>query len=138
AVSAADTAGNDDGEVIVSAVNSAEIDALVRAIAVSGTLSFQGAAPAVAIGVSVARNLIGWEEFGGADPFQVRAYVGDLDTSDAFPTTIDAERGVSVTATSASRIDATVQAAAVAISMAPKTSLAGAGAGVWTDNSIAT
>src|SRR5690606_21193572 len=112
-----------------------EIDAFVRAISLSAALTFKGSGTAVAIGVSIARNLIGWEEFGGADPLTVEASVSDTD--DDGDTSLLAERGISVTADSTSRIDATVAAAAVAVSMSSKSSLAATAAGVFAQNSMA-
>jgi hypothetical protein len=63
----------------------------VQASALSGAVGFSGASPAVAIGFSLARNLIGWSEFGGSDPIEVRAYVND--TGDADATEVHAARG---------------------------------------------
>ena len=57
--------------MIVSTGYGAEIDALVSAISASAALTFKGSAPAVAIGASIARNLIGFDEFGGPNPLEV-------------------------------------------------------------------
>jgi hypothetical protein len=120
--------------VTVAASNRSNIDATVKAIAVSGGVG-TGMTPAVAIGFSLARNLIGWREFGDKDPLEVRAYVQD--TGDADTTAIHAARGLTLTATASGSIRAVVEATAVALAASTSSAFAVAGAGLWTDNKMA-
>ncbi|MCL5281661.1 MAG: hypothetical protein M1376_17320 [Planctomycetes bacterium] len=84
---------------------------------------------AVAIGVGIAQNLIGWTADGVADPAEVQAYLEDA--------SIDALGELSLTADGDQTITATVIAASVAIA-AGLVGIGGAGAGVSTRNRIRT
>jgi hypothetical protein len=116
------------GNVSVTVANSAAITAEVRAVAFAvkaGTSS----EISVAIGISIARNLIGWSEFGGSTPLTVTA-----STTNA---TISAAGAVLVRAADTTQIDATVLAAAVAVAASLSSSTTGAVGGLWTDNKVA-
>jgi hypothetical protein len=130
-------ASDGQGEVVLEASNESSIVATVKALSVAVAAS-TGFTPAVAIGFALARNLIGWREHGDADPVQVKAYVADTDAGDGDPTHVRADRGVTLSAHSDSRIDATVQATAAALAASSGSSLAVSGAGLWTDNKIST
>ena len=127
--------GTDQGAITVAADYDASIDALVAAAAVSAAISGSGSTPAVGIGFSIARNLIGWREYDGKDAIEVQATVADTDGDG--DTRLTAAQGVSVTALSHSDIDATVAAAAVALAMSTSSSLAATAAGVFSDNRMA-
>ena len=76
------------GTIRVTATQTATIDALILAasLAVSGSIS--AGSTGIAIGVSVARNLIGWAEYGGTTPATVRARTQN--------SALDAQRGIVV------------------------------------------
>jgi hypothetical protein len=120
--------GVDQGEVNLEADHESEITALVKATAASVAVS-GGTTPAVAIGFSLARNLIGWTEYGGSDPIEVQAYATD--------TQITAAKGITVSADSTAVIDATVSATSVAIALSAGSGGGLSAAGLWTDNKIA-
>ena len=61
------------GEVDATATGASQINAEVVAISVSGGAGV-GSTPAASIGFSLARNLIGWTEYGGSNPIQIEAY----------------------------------------------------------------
>ena len=58
----------DQGAITISATNSSIISATVRALAVAIGGGLSGTTPGIAIGFSIARNLIGWAEYGGVRP----------------------------------------------------------------------
>ena len=95
-------------------------------MAIGGGLS--GTTPGIAIGVSIARNLIGWAEYGDVAPIQVRAR--------AISTSLTAAHGVWITAGSTEMITATVAATAVAIAASSDSAYAVSVGGLWTDNKI--
>ena len=98
------------------------------AVAVGGSAS--GTTPAVAIGFSLARNLIGWTEYGGSDPLEVKATHVD--------TQLDARRAASRSRRPArATITAIVQATVGrGRGRRDRPSRVTAG-GLWTDNKIA-
>ncbi len=64
------------GDVLINATNLSTIHAMV--LSVSGAISFAGSTGvAVSIGVSVARNFIGYGLTGGYTPIEVKAYIQD-------------------------------------------------------------
>ena len=71
----------DLGNVTLSAVNSSDILSTVVSCSVAVAISGSATSPGVSIGVSIARNFIGWSEYGGPTPVQVQAY---LQGSDVF------------------------------------------------------
>ncbi|MEA2197211.1 MAG: mucin9, partial [Solirubrobacteraceae bacterium] len=117
------------GSVSITTQDTSEIHATVQALAIAAAVG-DGTSVAIAIGFSLARNLIGWTEYHGADPSQVNAY--------AKHTSITAPTGITVTAADSSTIDAVVEAMAVAVSAGTGSGLGAAAGGLWTDNKIAT
>ena len=116
------------GEVNLEAYHESGITALVKATAASVAVS-GGTTPAVAIGFSLARNLIGWSEYGGATPIEVRAYIEDTNPADANLTNVLADRRVRLKADASSTIDATVAATTVAVAASTKGGFAAAAPG---------
>ena len=121
------TGSDPAGHIVVTALMNASIAATVKALAVAVAVS-PDTTPAIAIGLSIARNFIGWNEHGGADPLQVKATT--------LNTRLSADTGITVSATGTATITAVVQATAVAVALG-KTGLALSGGGLWTDNKIA-
>ncbi|MBA3346941.1 MAG: hypothetical protein H0T13_00095, partial [Actinobacteria bacterium] len=115
--------------VTIEATANSAISALIAAVAVAiGGGGTVGAG--VAIGVSVAKNLIGEGVSGGASPAEVRAY--------ALSSSIDAKGGaLQLTATAQHAIGAIVIAAAAAVGVGGTVGVGVAGAGVYTENRIA-
>ncbi|MGB7964549.1 MAG: hypothetical protein WCF12_16525, partial [Propionicimonas sp.] len=99
--------GATTGSIEITTTNSSTITAVIAAISAALALAPDGSQKAVAIGVSIARNLIGWAEWGGADPIAVKAQAVNAD--------LRAATGITVSASSTSVIDAFVLAASVAI-----------------------
>lgn len=118
-----------NGSITIATTNSSAITALIAAIAASLAVSAGGRTAGVAIGVSVARNLIGWTEWRGADPIGVTARATDTSLTAA---------GVTISAGSTAVINATVAAMSVAISASTSDAHAVSVGGLWTDNRIAT
>ena len=115
--------------VALTATNDAGITAtvvsLAAAIGASGTAGI-----GVAIGVSVARNLIGSTPDGGGAPAETQAYV--------LRSSIAAQTGeLTATATSRQTISAIVLAGTAAVGAAGSVGIAAAGSGTWTENKIA-
>ncbi len=119
-----------NGSIGITASNSATIAATIAAISASLAVSVSDRSAGVAIGVSIARNLIGWEEWGGASPIAVKAQ--------AVNTSLKAATGIAISASSTSVIDAVVLAASVAIAASTSDAYAVSIGGLWTDNRIAT
>ena len=117
-----------DGAVVVETDYDSGITAEVATIAFAGAIGL-GTTPAVAIGFSLARNLIGWTEFSGADPLEAKAYT--------LNSQLTAAQTISLSATSTASIDATVEATAAAIAASAGSAVAASAAGLWTDNRIA-
>ena len=117
------------GAISITTSFAAEIDAHVRAIVVAGGAS-TGTTPAVAIGFSIARNLIGWAEFGDAEALEVKAY--------ATGAPLQAGGDVTISAASSASIEAFVAAASVAVAATTGSGGGGAAGGLWTDNKVAT
>ncbi len=124
----------------LSTVYDAVIDATVRALAVAVAVSGSGTTPAVAIGISVARNLIGWQQFGNptafdnshtSEPVEVKARAIDS-TLEAIGSASD----VVISAETNSTITAIVEATSVAVAVSTDTAVAVSIGGVWTDNMI--
>ncbi|QOV24150.1 beta strand repeat-containing protein [Anabaenopsis elenkinii] len=124
--------GENQGVVTISATNDGSITAKVTSLSVAVAAS-QGFTPGASIGASVARNLIGWNEYSQTtpNPFEVQAY--------ALNSAITAAKGITLSATSNTFIDATVAVTSVAVGL----SLQGNGlglsaAGLEATNKIAT
>ena len=101
----------------------------MKALAVA-VAACTGNTPAVAIGFSLARNLIGWEEYGGPDPLEVRAYA--TSTALTAPPPSPSPRRTRPRSPPSSRRPR---------SPSPRRAGNGVGlsaGGMWTDNSIAT
>ncbi len=115
------------GTVAIDSASQAAISAVVVAAAIAvgagGT-----AGVGVALGVSIARNFIGADLEGNADPLEVRAF--------SYETSIDAKGALTVEATAAQTISAVVIAAAVAIVAGGSAGVGFAGSGVWAENAI--
>src|SRR5262249_29837443 len=107
----------------VTASNSATIEATVKATAVSVAVG-NANAPAFAIGFAYAETHIGEDS-----ALEVKAYLED--------TQVTAPGGLTLSATSTSQIDATVEATAVAFSASLKSGAALTGAGLYVENTIA-
>ena len=122
--------GSADGQglIVLSATDSSTITASVKAFSVSVGIG-GGTTPAASIGFSLARNLIGWDEYGGSNPIEVMAYVQGA--------SLAASRGVSLSSATTSTIHATVEATSVAVAASTGTSVGLSAAGLWTDNKIA-
>ena len=116
------------GAITIAATNSSIVAATVRALAVAIGGGLSGTTPGIAIGVSIARNLIGWSEYGGSSPIQVRAR--------AISTSLNAAHGIAISAESTATITATVKATAVAIAASSDAAYAVSVGGLWTDNKI--
>ncbi|MGB7817523.1 MAG: hypothetical protein WBL35_02135, partial [Ornithinibacter sp.] len=114
--------------VKVSATNSSEIHALIAAIAVAVSAAVSGSTPGVAIGFSLARNLIGWEEYGGVSPIEVKAR--------AISSHLQGGADVVVSASSSAVITAIVSATSVAVAASTDSAIAVSIGGLWTDNKI--
>ena len=99
--------------------------ALSVAVAAGGS----GFSPAVAIGFSLARNLIGWAEYGGSDPLELMAFAADAK--------LTSSRGIDFGSSSTASIDATVRATAVAVALSGGTGGGLSAGGLWTDNKVA-
>ncbi len=112
----------------VAASNSSEIHALIAAIAVAVSAAVSGSTPGVAIGFSLARNLIGWEEYGGVSPVEVKAR--------AIGSHLGAGGAVVVSAQSTGVITAVVAATSVAVAASTDSAIAVSIGGLWTDNKI--
>ena len=115
--------------VALTATNDAGITAtvvsLAAAIGAGGTAGI-----GVAIGVSVARNLIGSTPDGGGTPSETQAYV--------LRSSLTAQTGeLTATATSRQTISAIVLAGTAAVGAAGSVGIAAAGSGTWTENKIA-
>ena len=115
--------------VALTATNDAGITAtvvsLAAAIGASGSTGI-----GVAIGVSVARNLIGSTPDGGGTPSETQAYV--------LRSSLAAQGDLTATATSRETISAIVLAGTAAVGAAGSVGIAAAGSGTWTENRIAT
>ena len=126
------TATGSTGDVTVSATDTSIIHSTVAATVVSAAAA-PGSTPAIAIGLSIAYNLIGWRgasvDSGGSAPITVSAYTKNANLS--------AGRKVGISAASTGTIDATVQATSVAIALATGSATALTGAGVFTENKVA-
>ena len=116
--------------VSLNAANTAGIDSVVKASAATISVGLGGSTGAFAIGFSLAQNLIGWSDVNTRNPVQVHAYINDAD--------IIADNGLSLTAVTTSTIDATVQAASLAVGLSSVTGGALAGSGLTATNKIAT
>ena len=117
------------GNVDVLTAYSGSIKARVIAFSVAVSLG-TGTTPAASIGISIARNFIGWSEYGGKDPIQVLAYISN--------TPVNAAGYINLSATATSVIDALIAAVSAAIAGSTGSSGALSAGGVWVDNMIAT
>ncbi|MGB4916660.1 MAG: hypothetical protein WBO89_03020, partial [Propionicimonas sp.] len=90
------------GTLGITTAITAGIDALVTALAVAIGGGLSGTTPGIAIGFSLARNLIGWAEYGGVTPIEVKAR--------AISAELKAAGDITVSATSTAAITAVVQA----------------------------
>ena len=119
------------GRIDVAATQTTVIDAVIAAAAVSIGVSGSASATGIAIGLSVARNLIGWEEYGDDDPATVRARTEN--------SILDAQRGISIIASSpTATVNAKVLAAAVSFTASPSgTGVSVSAGGLYTENKIA-
>ncbi|MFZ0530399.1 MAG: hypothetical protein WAL91_07680, partial [Propionicimonas sp.] len=120
------------GSIAITATNSSAIAATIAAVSAALSLSLKSdkMTAGVAIGVSIARNLIGWYEWAGANPIAVKAQAVD--------TSLKAATGITISAASTAVIDAFVLAASVAIAASTTDAVAVSIGGLWTDNRIAT
>jgi hypothetical protein len=129
------------GDVGLTASDTSDIDATVKAIAVAGGGGLSGFAPAVAIGISVSENRIGWvgpwdgdpetDDGTTKSPTSVRAHIGDSD--------VIASGQVMLSATGSATIDATIIAASASVTLAGGGAGLGlSGSGVYALNQIAT
>ena len=89
-----------------------------------------GTSPSASIGISIARNFIGWSEYGDKDPLEVMAYI-----SNSF---ISADGIVSLLSTAVSTIDALIAAISVAIAGSTGSSFAVSAGGLYAENKLAT
>jgi hypothetical protein len=114
--------------VDLDAENSAAITAIVAAASVA--LGAGGTAGVgVSIGVSIAENMIGWED-GERAPAEVRAFVQD--------SSIDASGSLTIDANADEKIDALILAGSAAVAAGGTAGVGVSGAGVWANNRIAT
>ncbi|MCO6459637.1 MAG: hypothetical protein J5I93_30345, partial [Pirellulaceae bacterium] len=118
------------GSVTVSTVNSAQIDAVVEATAVSVAISLGGSSPAIAIGASVAENAIGFSSLADRQPLDVTASITN--------SSVTAPGGLKVQAESTSEVNAKIAATSVAVAGSQGNALALTAAGTLTINRIAT
>jgi hypothetical protein len=117
------------GDVTLASRNSSDIDAVIVSAALA--LGFgKKAGAGVAIGASVATNLIGFDDDSDSPrPAEVQAYV--------LNSTIEAQGNLSLTATADNTtIDAVVVAATAAIAAGRNVGIAAAGSGVDVENKI--
>ncbi len=121
--------GSGQGSISVTTEDMSTINADVEALAAALAGGVSGFTPGVAIGFSLARNLIGWTLYSGSTPFDVLAYTSD--------TSLTADHEITVESTSTANINAVVAATAVAVALAGTTGLALSAGGLWTDNKIA-
>jgi len=126
-----DSSDHSVGHVCLDATDSSKIRAVIVAASVAVAGGFVSAA--ASIGVSIARNLIGWKTGSGdsltESPSIIQAYV--------FDSTIDATGDLTANAVSKAQIDALVLAVSVAIAGGAG-GLALTGAGSSADNRIST
>ena len=123
------TGGFGLGSIAVESLYASRITADVAALSVAVAAGGSGFSPAVAIGFSLARNLIGWTEYGGSDPLESMAYAADAK--------LTASRGIDIGSSSTASIDATVRATAVAVALSGGTGGGLSAGGLWTDNKVA-
>src|SRR5947209_3089588 len=116
------------GNVWVTTTDSATIDATVKAVAAAVAGSLENSVPGVAIGFSLARNFIGWTEFGGTNSISVNAYLSGGSVSAAGKLTISA--------TDSATINAVVEALSAAIALSDQNAVAVSAGGLWTDNKV--
>jgi hypothetical protein len=115
------------GDVIVAATNESSISAAV--IAASLAVSVSGSTGVgVSIGIAIARNFIGQDRAGGADPVLVHAYTEDSRI-------ISTGGAVSVTADASQSINALTFAGSAAVA-GGSTGVAVSGSGVWNENVV--
>ncbi|MDA8435110.1 MAG: hypothetical protein M0Z98_03915, partial [Actinomycetales bacterium] len=115
------------GTIEITTENASTIAATVKALAVSIAASTDTSV-AVAIGFSLARNFIGWTEYGGPVPFEVKATTPS--------TQLKAAGGITASAASTATINAVVEATSVAVAVG-KTGVSLSAGGLWTDNKVA-
>ncbi len=108
--------GSGQGSISVTTGDSSVIDAVVEALAAALAASIDNSSVGVAIGFSLARNLIGWTLYSGATPFDVLAYTSN--------TSLTADHEITVSSTSTANIDAVVAATAVAVALSGTTGVA--------------
>ena len=111
------------GDLALTANNDSVVSALVAATAGSVSIGLGGSSPAIATGVSTADNAVG-----AGNPFEVQAYLSDAQ--------VTAGETLTLTATSTSVIDATIEAASVALAASTESPFAFSGAGVFAFNEI--
>ena len=119
---------NGTGNVSLTASNSANIDATVVSCSVAVAISGGGTSPGVSIGVSIARNFIGWSEYGAPTPLQVLAY---LKNSDVFANGL-----LGLSANSTSTIDALIAAISVGAAASAESGVGVSLAGLYVENKI--
>ncbi len=129
-VSGSNLTTSNGGAVLLSATNTSGITAKVKALSVSVGAAASGFTPTAAIGVSIARNFIGWDEYNGQDSTFIQAVVKN--------SSIDAAGRIGLTARAQSSINATVAASAVAVGASTGSSVALGGSGLETTNNIST
>ena len=136
-VAIGDDVDNTIGALTVAASDSADIDATITANSFNFSGSTAGNATGVAIGVSIARNFIGFQEynFGGTPTNKtvpastVGAYVVN--------SSVTADEGISVTADTTSSIDAVLSAISIAVAASASGNATGvAVGGLGAENSI--
>ena len=120
------------GAVTLLADSESKIEAKVIALAASVAASSSNSG-AFAIGVSIARNFIGYDRDANlvnGTPSQIRAIIDD--------STVTAGGALSVTATANQEIDALVLSFSVAVGVGGSNAFSLAGSGVFTENRIGT
>ncbi|RPH74819.1 MAG: hypothetical protein EHM88_22150, partial [Candidatus Rokuibacteriota bacterium] len=122
-----DSVLNSHDDVTVSAASTSEISAAV--VAASLAIGGGGAAGVGAsIGISIARNFIGWTPDGTETPAQVQAYLQDASVS--------AVDDLTLTSVAEQTISSIVFAGSAALAIGGTAGVAVSGSGVWAENKI--
>ncbi|MBE9183045.1 hypothetical protein IQ268_31410, partial [Oculatella sp. LEGE 06141] len=116
------------GQVVLSANSASSIKAMIESISASAGAG-TGTTAGVSIGFSLAHNLIGWSDTSTQAPIQVQAYLKNTD--------VNASRGIALSATSTNTVDATINAASMAIAASSGQSGGISAGGLETQNYIA-
>ncbi len=114
-------------DVTISAASTSTISSTV--VAASLAIGGGGAAGVGAsIGVSIARNFIGWTPDGTETPAQVQAHLSN--------TSVKALGDLTLTSLASQRVDSVVFAGSAAVALGGTVGVAASGSGVWAENKI--